>query len=58
MMLSLLEELCRRDVRPKMWRPPAFECGDPSETGSGSGRLDGAIPPQRARGLDGALGLI
>ena len=32
MMLSLLEDLCRRDVRPKMWRPPAFECGAPSET--------------------------
>ena len=32
MMLSLLEDLCRRDVRPKMWRPPAFECGDPCET--------------------------
>ena len=32
MMLSLLEDLCRRDVRPKMWRPPAFECAAPSET--------------------------
>ena len=30
-MLSLLEDVCRRDVRPKMWRPPAFECGAPSE---------------------------
>ena len=31
-MLSLLEDVCRRDVRPKMWRPPAFECGALSET--------------------------